>query len=329
MTFYNGIAPFYTQKETAFIFGIKLLVVILVFLVFTTTFLIILPGIRGRGRIYSFCRVIISLFVGVIIVVVNFTSDWEEGYVTVNTTYKAFSNETIRARVGLQIGLAGINVTLKGLPVDQLNETIDYNENFQWKFGSNYDKENYKGLERGLPNPILYIAEKFTSKAPCLVHAQYRFSGHYATAMMWVAFCAWAISNILFSMSTIVYGGYMTLVTSAFMIFGVIAFATTRRVSLCIIQFGPTTLQTSLSVSFWLTLATALLCFILGILVIVMNHFIPEKLRAFFMLNGEDDDMDEMRGGIINHYFTGNCADTIYLKETKHSFEKKDFVVYT
>ncbi|XP_059802597.1 dual oxidase maturation factor 2 [Hypanus sabinus] len=327
MTLFNGISPFYPRQQTAFVFAITLLVVILVFLVLTVTFLIILPGIRGRGRIYSFCRVILSLFIGVIIVVVNFTSNWEEGYVTVNTTYKAFSSEIIKARVGLQIGLAGINVTLKGLPVNQLNETIDYNENFQWKFELDYDKESYRRLEQGLPNPILYIAEKFTSKAPCNVNVQYRFSGHYATAMMWVAFCSWVISNVLFSMSTIVYGAYMTLVTSTFMMFGVIAFATTRNVPPCLIHFGPATLKTSLSVSFWLTLATALLCFILGVLVIVMDHFIPEKVRAFFMLNGEDDDMDEVSGGIINQYFADNYANTICLKETKCSIEDQNLTV--
>ncbi|XP_067829650.1 dual oxidase maturation factor 2 [Heptranchias perlo] len=328
MTLFNGITPFYGQNRTSVTFAIALLVVILVFLVFAVTFLVILPGIRGKGRLFSFCRVVISLFVGVIIVVVNFTSDWEAGYVTVNTTYKAFSNEIITARVGLQIGLAGINVTLKGLPVNQLNETIDYNENFQWRFDVDYKEDYYKGLQRGLPNPILYIAEKFNHNAPCLVHAQYRFSGHYATAMMWVAFCAWVITNILFSMSTIVYGGYMALVTSAFMVFGVISFATTLNVRQCIIQFGPTTLKTSLGVSFWLTLATALLCFILGIIIIVMDHCIPEKLRTFFMLNGEDGD-DEMGDGLINPSFTYDYGDGLYLTKRKNNFENKDFVVYT
>uniref|UniRef100_UPI00398E543F dual oxidase maturation factor 2 n=1 Tax=Pristiophorus japonicus TaxID=55135 RepID=UPI00398E543F len=329
MTLFDGIRPFYAQGRTTFIFAIALLVVILVFLVFASTFLIILPGIRGKGRLYSFCRVITSLFIGVIIVVVNFTSDWETGYVTANTTYKAFSNETITARVGLQIGLAGINVTLQGLPVNQLNETIDYNENFLWQFELNYDEEYHKSLERGLPNPILYIAEKFNTHGPCLVHMQYRFCGHYATAMLWVAFCAWVIMNILFSMSTIVYGGYMALVTSAFMIFGIIAFGTTQNHPQCIIQFGSETLKTSLSVSFWLTLATALLCFILGVIIILMDHYNPEKLRTFFILNGGDDDEDEMGDGLINQSFTNDFGEALYLNKMKNSFKNKDFVVYT
>ncbi|XP_041034155.1 dual oxidase maturation factor 2 [Carcharodon carcharias] len=329
MTLFNGIRPFYSHDRTSAIFAITLLVVILVFLVFTVSLVAILPGIRGRGRLYSFCRIVLSLFVGAIIVVVNFTGDWGAGLATVNTSYKAFSNETITARVGLHIGLAGINVTLKGLPVNQLNETIDYNENFLWRFTMNYDEQYSLGLDRGLPHPILYVAEKFHSRSPCLVYGQYRFSGHYATAMMWVAFCAWIVTNVLFCMPIVVYGGYMALVTSAFMIFGVIAFSTTQNVPQCIIQFGPTTLKTDFGASFWLTLATALLCFVLGVIVIVMDHCVPEKLRIFFMLDGEGDDDDEMGKGIMNQSFADDYGNDLYLKKMKNSFGNKDFVVYT
>ncbi|XP_038640331.1 dual oxidase maturation factor 2-like [Scyliorhinus canicula] len=329
MTLFNGIRPFYIHGRTSFVFATTHLLVILVFLVLALTFLIILPGIRGKGRLYSFCRITLSLFVGVVIVVVNFTGDWESGYATVVTPYKAFSNETIAARVGLHVGLEGINVTLTGLPKNQLNETIDYNENFLWRFTMNYDQQYSRGLDRGLPHPIMYIAEKFHSRGPCLVLGQYRFSGHYTTAMMWVAFCAWIITNVLFCMSTIVYGGYMVLVTSTFMIFGVIAFATTQNLPKCAIQFGATTLTTSLSSSFWLTLATALLCFILGVIVITMDHCRPDKLKTFFMLDGDSDDDAEMNSGLINQSFTDDYRDVLYLNSMKDGFKNKDFVVHT
>eukprot|EP00061_Rhincodon_typus_P013675 g40198.t1 len=119
--------------------------------------------------------------------------------------------------------------------------------------------------------------------------------GHVTRGVGGVAFCAWIVTNILFSMSTIVYGGYMALVTSAFMIFGVISFATVQNVSPCIIQFGPATLKTNFSGSFWLTLAT-------------------EKLRTFFMLNGEEDDDNEMNNGLINHTFTDEYGNALHLK---------------
>uniref|UniRef100_V9KH98 Numb-interacting protein 2 n=1 Tax=Callorhinchus milii TaxID=7868 RepID=V9KH98_CALMI len=328
MSFFDGVHPFYPHARTAFIFPIHQLVIILVFVVFAVTFLVILPGIRGRGRFYAFFRILISLFIGAVIVVVNFTSDWESGSVTVNTTYKSFSKEAVYAKVGLHIGLAGINVTLKGLPVNQLNETIDYNENFPWSFGLDYNKEYHEGLEQGLPNPILYIAEKFAVSSPCLVYLQYRLSGHFATAMMWVSFCAWVLANILFSMPAIVYGGYMAVITSTFMIFGVISFATTRTVPLCTIQFGPYMLNTSFSVSFWLTLVTALLCLIFGVIVVVMNHFDPEKLRVFFQLSGDDADDEQLSEGLFNNGYTDDNGNTLGLQRMNNP-RKNNAVVYT
>lgn len=70
-----------------------------------------------------------------------------------------------------------------GNPVNQLNETINYNEMFAWK--DTIDEEYGEALERGLPNPILYIAEKFTLNNPCGLIYQYRYSGRYASATLW------------------------------------------------------------------------------------------------------------------------------------------------
>lgn len=45
---------------------------------------------------------------------VQFTGDWETGWVTANTSYKSFSRAVVNADIGLHIGLAGVNVTLVG-----------------------------------------------------------------------------------------------------------------------------------------------------------------------------------------------------------------------
>lgn len=70
-----------------------------------------------------------------------------------------------------------------GDPVVQFNETIDYNEMFTWEgvIGDDYSD----ALEKGLPNPILYIAEKFTLSSPCSLIYQYQYSGRYASATLW------------------------------------------------------------------------------------------------------------------------------------------------
>ncbi|XP_069723312.1 dual oxidase maturation factor 2 isoform X2 [Phaenicophaeus curvirostris] len=248
MTLFNGVYPFYPQQRKAFVFDIGTIIVIVVFLTFACTFLLIIPGIRGRARLYWTLRVLLSLLMGVVIV---------------------------------------------RNPVNQVNETINYNEYFSWSFDANYDHSYSEGLERGLPSPILYVAEKFTTQSPCDAHRQYRISGHYTSATLWVAFCTWLISNMLFSMPVLVYGGYMLVVTGTFMIFSLLSFSTVRNTLVCPIQFGSTTLHTNYGGSFWLTLAIGLLCFMAGITVVALHYFNLDLLKTFFDLH--DDKADEQQ----------------------------------
>ncbi|XP_032089016.1 dual oxidase maturation factor 2 [Thamnophis elegans] len=303
MTFFDGIYPFYPQSEKPFVFDVDLIIVIIVFLVIAFSFLLILPGIRGRARLFWLLRVISSLFIGGVIVAVHFSSDWASGTVTANTTYKSFSSTMVHADIGLHVGLSGVNITLLGKPVEQLNETINYNEEFSWRFGSDYDKEFEEGLQRGLPSPILYVAEKFTDHSPCGMNNLYRIAGHYASATLWVAFCAWLISNMLFSMPVPVYGGFMLLVTGAFLIFALLSFSTGRD-AWCAIQFGLASLKLAYGASFWLTLATGLFCFLVGLVVIALHFIQPNLLKAFFDLaEDEEDDEGLLSEVYINSYF--------------------------
>ncbi|XP_074773387.1 dual oxidase maturation factor 2 [Athene noctua] len=304
MTLFDSIYPFYPQQRKAFVFDVSTIIVIVVFLTFACSFLLIIPGIRGRVRLYWTLRVLLSLVVGVVIVAVQFTGDWETGWVKANTSYKSFSRALVKADIGLHVGLGGVNVTLMGNPVSQINETIHYNEHFAWRLGADYDHSYSEGLKRGLPSPILYVAEKFTKQSPCGVHRQYRISSHYASATLWVAFCTWLISNMLFSMPVLVYGGYMLLVTGAFMIFSLLSFSTVRNSPMCPIQFGIATLRTGYGGSFWLTLATGLLCFVAGITVVALHYFNLDLLKTFFDLREDKaEEYQEMTEVYINPHF--------------------------
>ncbi|XP_032051104.1 dual oxidase maturation factor 2 [Aythya fuligula] len=307
MTLFDGVYPFYLQQRKHFVFDVSTIIVIIVFLTFAATFLLIIPGIRGRARLYWVFRVLLSLVVGVVIVAVQFTGDWESGWVTANTSYKSFSTVMVKADIGLHVGLAGVNVTLVGNPVNQVNETIDYNEHFAWSFDADYDHSYSEGLEKGLPSPILYVAEKFTTESPCNMHRQYRISGHYASATLWVAFCTWLISNMLFSMPVLIYGGYMVLTTGAFMIFSLLSFSTVRNSLICPIQFGTESLLIDYGGSFWLTLVIGLLCFVVGIAIVVLHYFNPDLLKTFFDLHEvRTEDCQEMTEVYINPQFMSN-----------------------
>ncbi|XP_045438957.1 dual oxidase maturation factor 2 isoform X3 [Pipistrellus kuhlii] len=256
MTLWDGELPFYPQSRHAAGFSVPLLIVILVFLTLAASFLLILPGIRGHSRWFWLVRVLLSLFIGAEIVAVHFSAEWAVGRANANTSYKAFSAARVRALVGLHVGLEGINITLTGTPVQQLNETIDYNEQFSWRLGEDYAEEYEEALERGLPDPVLYLAEKFTPSSPCGLYRQYRLAGRYASATLWVAFCLWLLSNALLSMPTPLYGGLALLATGAFALFAVLAFASTSGAPLCQLRLGASAIASHYGAAFWVTLAT-------------------------------------------------------------------------
>uniref|UniRef100_A0A8C5U9Z2 Dual oxidase maturation factor 1 n=1 Tax=Malurus cyaneus samueli TaxID=2593467 RepID=A0A8C5U9Z2_9PASS len=240
MTLWNGSYPFYPGANVCFPFDTSRAVIVTIFLTVLVTFIIILPGIRGRGRLFLFLRLVLGLFVGAVI--------------------------------------------LRN-PVRQINETIDYNEHFPWSFGADYDRSYSEGLHKGLPSPILYVAEKFSTQSPCAVHGQYRIAGHYASLTLWLAFCTWLLSNLLFSMSILLYGGRMLLLTAALILFSLLFFFTARNTPKCPIQFGPVSLRTAYGESFWLTLATGLLCLFLGLGILILNALQPQKLKLLFSLD--------------------------------------------
>ncbi|KAK7814695.1 hypothetical protein U0070_018019 [Myodes glareolus] len=288
MTAWDGVMPFYPQPRHAAGFSVPLLIVILVFVCLAGSFLLILPGIRGHSRWFWLVRVLLSLFIGAEIVAVHFSGDWFVGGVWTNTSYKAFSTARVQVHVGLHVGLVGVNITLRGTPVQQLNETIDYNERFTWRLDEDYTKEYVDALEKGLPDPVLYLAEKFTPNSPCGLYHQYHLAGHYAAATLWVAFCFWIIANALLSMPAPLYGGLALLSTSAFTLFGVFAFASISSVPLCPFRLGSAALTPHYGASFWVTLATGILSLLLGAAVVILHYTWPSALRSFLDQSGKD-----------------------------------------
>ncbi|XP_075432023.1 dual oxidase maturation factor 1-like isoform X2 [Ascaphus truei] len=289
---YGRAFPFYSRPRTPFVFDVRSIEIIVIFVVTACTLIIILPGIRGKSRPFWLLRVLTSLSIGAVILAVNFTSDWEVGSVTATTVYKSFSSAMVNASIGLWVGLNGVNITLTGNPVYQLNETINYNEEFAWESGKQFDEVYREGLEKGLPNPILYVAEKFIIDSPCGLHRQYRISTYYSSAILWVAFSTWIISNVLFSMPVLLYGIYMMLVTAICIIFSLVSFASIRQTPICSIQFGSSSLHTRFGLSFWLSLVTGMLCLIISLGLVLLHRTKPKTLRRFFN-HVETDDFSE------------------------------------
>ncbi|XP_062061806.1 dual oxidase maturation factor 1 [Lepus europaeus] len=290
MAAFGHTFPFYAGTKPTFPIDTSLAVIITIFLTALVTFIIILPGIRGKMRLFWLLRVVTSLFIGAVVLAVNFSSEWSVGQISTNTTYKAFSSEWISADVGLQIGLGGVNITLTGTPVHQLNETINYNEELTWRLGENYEAAYTKALEKGLPDPVLYLAEKFTPQSPCGLHYPYRQAGRYVSAMLWVAFLCWLLANVMLSMPALVYGGHMLLATGISQLLALLVFSTVTALSPpCPLHLGTAMLHTHHGPAFWITLTTGLLCVLLGLAMLVAHRMQPHRLKAFFNQSAEED----------------------------------------
>uniref|UniRef100_A0A8C6MYY8 Dual oxidase maturation factor 1 n=1 Tax=Mus spicilegus TaxID=10103 RepID=A0A8C6MYY8_MUSSI len=253
--------PFYTGTKPTFPMDTTLAVIITIFLTALVTFIIILPGIRGKTRLFWLLRVVTSLFIGAVIL---------------------------------------------GTPVQQLNETINYNEAFAWRLGRSYAEEYAKALEKGLPDPVLYLAEKFTPRSPCGLYNQYRLAGHYASAMLWVAFLCWLLANVMLSMPVLVYGGHMLLATGLFQLLALFFFSmTTSLISPCPLRLGTAVLHTHHGPAFWITLATGLLCILLGLVMAVAHRMRPHRLKAFFNQSSEDPVLEwgSEEGGLLSPHY--------------------------
>ncbi|XP_004835534.2 dual oxidase maturation factor 1 isoform X1 [Heterocephalus glaber] len=303
MAAFGHTFPFYTGPKPTFPMDTTLAVIITIFLTALVTFIVILPGIRGKTRLFWLLRVVTSLFIGAVTLAVNFSSEWSVAQVSTDTTYKAFSPERISADVGLQVGLGGVNITLTGTPVHQLNETIAYNEEFTWHLGKDYAEEYARALRKGLPDPVLYLAEKFTPHSPCGLYNRYRLAGHYASAMLWVAFLCWLLANVMLSMPVLLYGGHMLLATGTFQLLALFFFSTaTLLTPPCPLHLGTVELHTHLGPAFWITLATGLLCLLLGLLMALAHRMQPHRLKAFFNQSPEDPKLEwnPEEGGLLS-----------------------------
>ncbi|XP_067127779.1 dual oxidase maturation factor 1-like [Centruroides vittatus] len=288
----NGYPTIYGENKQPVTVDVLIAGLIFSFIIILVSFLLIVPGVRGKEKVPFFCRFAISLLIGAVILICNFGQEWEVGKVETSTQYKAFTEEEVEAEVELKIGLRSINITLVGKPIHQLGERIQYNERFSWEwaqgrngFGPQAGRINreFRAAQwKGLPYPILWIAEYFTIDGEGIRFGRhYRTAGWYSHIMMWTAFPLWILSNILFFM-VIRYGAYFLTLTGCCLILANILFASIRNFIRLEIPIGEEKLVLHYGWSFWLTLFTGLLCIVLGIAILILDLRNPDIISAFF-----------------------------------------------
>ncbi|XP_057365578.1 uncharacterized protein LOC130686459 [Daphnia carinata] len=255
-----------------------------IFITLFVAFLIILPGIR-KERFTTFTSVTISLFVGAVILVSSNGCGWHTAEEQIISSYRAFSSEKIVARLGIHIGFNHVNVTLRSSGVFNMSDRIDYNERFGWK-GPDDMVEGYEAaLRKGLPYPILTVAEYLSLNDEGFGWGRtYRKAGYYSCIALWAAFAAWLLMNIML-VTVPVYGGYMMLCTGGLMLLTNLLYYMNIPSRPLVIRFEDSIISFSFGWSFWLVLAAGLVVSIFGLVITLVEIAFPHKFSTVIELD--------------------------------------------
>jgi hypothetical protein len=248
--------------------------------------------------------------------VCNFGYAWYTDTLHTRTQYRPYTTHEIEANVGLHVGLRGINITLLGTPEypdslctvrddgERLCERVNYNERFWWadpwaqgrigfgRYAGRLNQEFRASQYRGDPYPIQWIAEYFTLDGEQIRWARkFRQAGWYAHIFLWLAFALYLIAAILFTFS-VRHGGIVMMWIGMVMILAIFTYGVIIiNDPPLVIPFAEGMVRPAFGWSWYLVLVTGLLCLFLGILIVILDYFIPRKIAIVFnrTLIEEDD----------------------------------------
>lgn len=258
-------------------------VTIITFLTIFTTlyiaFLIIFPGIR-KEKFTTFFTVTLSLFVGATILVSIYGSSWHVSEASIMSTYKAFSKEKIAANIGVHVGLGHINITLRAQPVNNRTPDIDFNERFSWSDSSQMGDSFKDAIARGLPFPILTIAEYFILGEDGLSWgSQYRSAGYFAIIMLWTSFTVWILMNLM--LIAVPRYGALLMTACGFLLLGTCTgyFCSLPEIPL-VIHLDGATMQLYFGWCFWLVVAAGGICLLSGVTITTIEIILPHSFST-------------------------------------------------
>lgn len=179
------------HNRTAVAADVPALALLLAALTLYLAFLVVFPGIR-KERFSTFTVVTLSLFVGTVILVCKHGSSWHiAGARVARAAYRAFSSERLDCWLAIHVGLGHVNVTLTALSWGNTtigDPGVDYNEQFRWEEAGAIQEWYRAGLTRGLPYPVLSVAEHFAVQHEGFEWgAKYRAAGYTTSTLLCIS----------------------------------------------------------------------------------------------------------------------------------------------
>ncbi|EDS37295.1 conserved hypothetical protein [Culex quinquefasciatus] len=289
----DGAPTLYSFSNRTPVTGdVSIVAVCVMFATIYLAFLVIFPGVRKQQPSFTFYITLYSYST-----VARLGSAWHVAQSTIVAPYKAFSREKLPARLGAHIGLMHINITLVALPVGNWSAPdIDFNEQFSWNQANDMGNSYRNALQRGLPYPILTVAEYFSlGQEGFAWGGQYRAAGYYASILLWqvldevrheamchsvaAAFASWLLMNLLL-VAVPRYGAYTMTLTGALLIGASIGYSMMlpKRPLTIFIEGGRISFR--LSWCFWLVLVAGILCLSVGLVISIIDLVWPHRFST-------------------------------------------------
>ncbi|XP_014367213.1 dual oxidase maturation factor 2 isoform X1 [Papilio machaon] len=279
------------HNRTAVAADVPALALLIAALTLYLAFLAVFPGIRKesrrggwQSRFSTFTIVTLSLFVGTVILVCKHGSSWHvAGTRVARAAYRAFSAERLDCWLAIHVGLGHVNVTLNALSWGNTttgDPGVDYNEQFRWEEAGAIQEWYRKGLVRGLPYPLLSVAEHFAAEHDGFEWgAKYRAAGYTTSTLLWTALALWLLMNLLLVVVPR-YGAYaMTSVGVTLCAAAGGYWACLPHVPL-VVRLDGSMLFFSLGWCFYLVLIAGCLCLVVGLVIATLDLVWPHRFST-------------------------------------------------
>ncbi|KAL6256110.1 hypothetical protein P5V15_012234 [Pogonomyrmex californicus] len=290
----EGFPSQYSAHHTPVTIDVTETILIAIFVVISIAYLSIILGYRKKQSINVAIKVSSSIIIGCLLIVENFGQEWEHGNAKSKTPYRAGVGQEIEAQMAVKIGLRSVNITLKAKPEEGTplaKETIDYNERFPWTWDQGrigfgpyaglLQRTFREGQRKGLPIPILWIAEYFVIDGEGIRFGRfYRTAGWYCHILLWTAFACWILANI-FLQSVSRHTAYLIGLIGGLQLLTCLVWICVHNPIPLVIPFEDSIIEMTLGQHFWMTFGCGLFCVLLAIIMIFMDLRYPNALSTF------------------------------------------------
>ncbi|XP_075977833.1 dual oxidase maturation factor 1 mol isoform X2 [Anticarsia gemmatalis] len=271
------------HNRTAVAADVPALALLIAALTLYVAFLAVFPGIR-KERFSTFTIVTLSLFVGTVILVCKHGSSWHvAGARVARAAYRAFSAERLDCWLAVHVGLGHVNVTLTALSWGNTSigdPGVDYNEQFRWEEAGAIQEWYREGLTRGLPFPVLSVAEHFAVQHEGFEWgAKYRAAGYTTSTLLWTALALWLLMNLLLVVVPR-YGAYAMATLGVTLCAAAGGYWASLPHAPLVVRLDGAMLFFSLGWCFWLVLIAGCVCVAVGLVIAILDLIWPHRFST-------------------------------------------------